>query len=328
MKEFNIFKFLSIESKETIHSQFIASILQADGKFYNLFMEQIPIKDNLKLEFKSVWIKTEVNLKSRDKTESYGRADIMIQEYTGNRRKRIIIENKIHAGEQWKQLDRYLNYINKEGVRDGIVYYLTLQGKTSNTASGKYEILSYQEHIIPWLEKVSTSDKCNELLKLMIKHYISIVNELTKYQRLLNDNEQLENVPNKDEFKTVLEHHFWQKLEEGLNEKLKEDKPIVDPRRKYSFDKIHKYYCNKKNRFERAFGLIYIIPNKESFRIQRDEKDVISYGSFNEKEWKWTESKKQIYTKKMKIDPNDSKTTMANMAEELVKEIYNSLDIK
>lgn len=81
-----------------------------------------------------------------------GRIDILIY----NKTNKVIIENKIFAGDQVNQLLRYYNY-----DKAAKLYYLTLFGTgPSEESTGKGQLkfdpnncLSYASDILQWLEK-------------------------------------------------------------------------------------------------------------------------------------------------------------------------------
>jgi len=93
--------------------------------------------------------------------------------------KLIIIENKIYAGDQEKQLQRYYDYALSKLNSDNNLFllYLTPTGKTASDYSMKLEKqdelrskgilkeISYKNDIIPWLEttiKNTTSEKVKQ----------------------------------------------------------------------------------------------------------------------------------------------------------------------
>jgi len=66
----------------------------------------------------------------------------------------IAIENKIWAGEQPDQLKRYACYLQRCHGKAGRLLYLTLDGKrAASHGVANYLRISYQEHILSWLEK-------------------------------------------------------------------------------------------------------------------------------------------------------------------------------
>ena len=67
-----------------------------------------------------------------------------------------MIENKIGAGEQADQLERYSKWMDrqKKYFKSRILIYLTPRGDEASSAHGrKYYPLSYHEDIKSWLEK-------------------------------------------------------------------------------------------------------------------------------------------------------------------------------
>ena len=88
--------------------------------------------------------KIDEDLKCKARTErtlpdNTGRVDIFISGKFGNNNDntRIIIENKIFASDQHKQIERYFNYLHKNDNNDNndnpkckkYLFYLTLEGK-------------------------------------------------------------------------------------------------------------------------------------------------------------------------------------------------------
>ncbi len=111
-----------------------------------------------------------------------GRIDL----YLYDENKAIIIENKILAPEQYKQLIRYNNYNTNAPI-----FYLTLYGDEPNSSSYKVKgknidisesvfCISYCEDIITWLEKcIRHSDFKNNYVKHAIKQYLNLIKIIT-----------------------------------------------------------------------------------------------------------------------------------------------------
>lgn len=300
-EDFNIFEKLNLTNKELIHSKFIESVLNYSEEFFNLFFSEIlTIKSEGKVtrqDFRDYKINVEHNLSSGE--EKYGRADIWIGEKSTQTlpRKRIIIENKIYAGEQPKQLDRYHNYLNDNpSERDGWLFYLTLEGKNASKNSAtqnKYHSISY-DHIKTWLEKCQKSENAGVQIKTAISQYIAILDILTvKYRHanlLLQDDSEYKGPVNskskailtEDEFYAALEYKFWMRIDEAIAG------PFIEFRR-YSYDKVYKR--NVKNKIERKYGLIFQ-SSQSSFRISVDKAGNLSIcsGSFDTKDNKWNKS--------------------------------------
>lgn len=187
-ENFNIFKILQLEASEVrLHSTFLAELLNPKGShgqkevFLNLFVSSFGSKDK---DFNPVGAYTEVEKNigriSDDKTKG-GRIDILITDVKG---KHILIENKIYAADQEKQLMRYKNF-----SRLSDLFYLTLDGKPPNHIScgalieGKdYKCLSYKYDIAAWIslciKEVALTPIIRESL-IQYQHLIKYLNNQT-----------------------------------------------------------------------------------------------------------------------------------------------------
>lgn len=301
-EEFNLFEKLSLTNKELIHSKFIESVLNYNEEFLNLFFSDIlTIKSEGKVtrqDFRNYEINTEQNLSSGE--QKYGRADIWIGEKSTQTppRKRIIIENKIYAGEQRKQLDRYNMYLNDNpSERIGWLFYLTLEGKKASKNSAtqnNYHLISYDQ-IKAWLEKCLKSNNAGIQIKSAISQYITTIKILTikyKHANLLLENDceykgpvnsESKNILNEYEFYAALEYEFWTKIDESI------DKPFVEFRR-YSYNKVLKRN-NGRKKMERKYGLIFQSGNGHvRISVDKDGNLSICSGSFDTKDNKWNNS--------------------------------------
>jgi hypothetical protein len=99
--------------------------------------------------------------------------DILIKDDEGNV---IIIENKIYAGEQHKQLSRYRN-----AFPEAQLFYLTLFGDFSvhEDSNVNYKTLSYQMDIIGWLEECRKVSVDIPIVRESISQYIFLLKKLT-----------------------------------------------------------------------------------------------------------------------------------------------------
>lgn len=188
MSDYNIFKVLKLERKETIHSAMIAAIASHDSQSRKAFFQMLKEKAFEKeinclmdsIDFDSDkdghWINTEVVLEKARKKEDWGRADIWI----GTNKKdgtqppyRLIIENKIDADFQYRQLRKYFRYLNEPLRQFAGLFVLCVRNdedfkRKAESAAEKfnhettpivkdkptdYAIITYRD-IIHWLEKV------------------------------------------------------------------------------------------------------------------------------------------------------------------------------
>ena len=198
-ENYNLFSILSIERYELKHSALIANLLDPEGShgcgdaFLRAFFE-IALKGTA-YPFES---------SSPDScTEHYtgpiagdtgGRIDILVKSSHYG----LIIENKIYAGDQDKQLIRYDNYGKEIFGADGyLLVYLTLYGydasKESTATKSAEEVgylrLSYAEDILRWLEQCARLAYDKPLVRESLNQYIRTIKQLT-YQDMNEENIQ------------------------------------------------------------------------------------------------------------------------------------------
>lgn len=185
-ERFNIFSILVLHDSEVrLHSNLISELLNSKGthghkdNFLKLFVDVL----NNKIENK-IWMNTEMSTSkvevhtgfiNSDNTEG-GRIDILVED---DKKNAIIIENKIWAGDQEKQLLRYHKYGIKTYSKF-LLIYLTLDGNlpSEQTTGDKlddtqYICISYKTDIINWLEKCLKIDSINQIVKNIIIQYIN-----------------------------------------------------------------------------------------------------------------------------------------------------------
>ncbi|RYE59132.1 MAG: hypothetical protein EOP48_01870, partial [Sphingobacteriales bacterium] len=194
-ENFNIISLLNLEYDEArLHSRFIAGLLNPCGKhgkkalFLQLFLQAAnlpPIAGNLLLDAK-VYVEEHIGAITQDWMEG-GQIDIVIKIPHDIV---IVIENKINAGDQKHQLIRY-----KNRYPNSYLLYLTKFGtwpstySTHDQASGrkivdfegdpKHLLISYEEHILAWLESCSREATRQSLLRENIFQYITTVKKIT-----------------------------------------------------------------------------------------------------------------------------------------------------
>jgi hypothetical protein len=175
---FNIFDVLRIRGDEGFHSRFLSMLLDPKGihskgkNFLESFLHITGNGDFFGLVDDTIIVKTE-------ETVPDGRIDITINNVkTG---KRILIENKIYAGDQPQQLQRY-----HAVYPDAHILYLTLDGKDADKDSAgdvKYQRISYTGDILLWLEDCQKWTAEGSSLWGAIRQYTRIVRELTGQSR-------------------------------------------------------------------------------------------------------------------------------------------------
>ncbi len=199
---FNIFDILNLRADEKKHSAFIAELLNPQGShgfgdtFLRAFIDKVDcLKD---WEFNSARAKIQLELPIgciNDICTEGGFIDIWIE----SQDRAIIIENKVYACDQKKQLLRYRNYAKKlvklKKLSDYRLIYLTLENREASDYStdkqleeGKdYFIIGYPSEILQWLECCVSESSCNSKVSGVIMQYVNMVKNLT-HQDMLPEN--------------------------------------------------------------------------------------------------------------------------------------------
>ena len=182
-EDFNIFRVMGLQNDEVhTHSAMIAALLDpnqshgAKETFLNLFVEQIKILNEYVGKIRTATVDTErpIGVLSNDKE-------------TG-KKVLIVIENKIFAGDQNKQICRYINYAQEvkknNDYSEFFIFYLTLSGddpsKNSTNGLKEYHTLSYKSDIFNWLEKCLEKTYDRPLVRETIIQYKNLIASLTQ----------------------------------------------------------------------------------------------------------------------------------------------------
>jgi hypothetical protein len=197
-ENFNVFRVLKIHSDEVrMHSALLGELLNPHAShgqkdvFLKLFIEQYNKVGSTNLHINNfntheAQVDIEKHIGAKTEIEG-GRIDILI---TDNKGKKIIIENKIYAGDQEHQLVRYFKHDETSNL-----CYLTLDGKAPNDESikytnpktkqveidltGKFVQLSYEHDILNWLEQCLKEAVKHSMLRETIAQYINLIKFLT-----------------------------------------------------------------------------------------------------------------------------------------------------
>lgn len=179
---FNIFKIVGVNHYENTHSGILAEFLNPKGThglkhaFLEAFiaeLQEIPkYKQIADFDVRNATIQTEVQTGD-------GRIDILI---TDNKKNAIVIENKIYAIDQPEQLKRYKEYAEDKYNKNYRILFLTLYGSDASEDSSEgveYTRVSYEKHIIDWLEKCVLLSARFPLVRETIYQYINHLKTLT-----------------------------------------------------------------------------------------------------------------------------------------------------
>ena len=170
---FNIFSVLRAESDEVnLHSRFLAALLDhrksSDAPMRNLadFLQSVVGIKDFRLEDAAV------------ERERYG-IDILIRNPSS--REAVVIENKLRAQDQSRQLARYAERMESDGYREPCLLYLTLDGRSPDEGSADsrdVKPVSYRE-TVPWLERCQERAYNDPALRESVAQYIHLIRKLT-----------------------------------------------------------------------------------------------------------------------------------------------------
>jgi hypothetical protein len=187
---FNVFRLCGVDHYETMHSKILAEFLSPQGSHGQgeCFLEAFSGKLKEWFRFdgsftKAATVSTEITEYIKD--ERIGRVDIILEDKTT--KSACIIENKIYAGEQPDQLDRYAKWLEKEraGWKTSLIF-LTLNGKAAWSIKDcrHYERLAYVAQssnvprLIDWI--AACCDKVSGNLKSAFEQYRDLVINLAE----------------------------------------------------------------------------------------------------------------------------------------------------
>ena len=242
-ENYNLFSILNIERYELKHSALIANLLDPKGShgcgdaFLRAFFE---------IALKGTAYPFESSTPPNSYTEYYtgpiagdtgGRIDILVKSSHYG----LIIENKIYAGDQDKQLTRYDNYGKETFGADGyLLVYLTLYGydasKESTATKSAEEVgylrLSYAKDILLWLKECVRLADNKPLVRESLNQYIRTIKQLT-YQDM--NQEDIQKI-----IDLAVDHP-----EVVATLSSKRDAIAQGIRKKYIFDKLKEYADQK-----------------------------------------------------------------------------------
>lgn len=249
-RDFNIFTILDRERDETkSHSRFLGELLSPQGShglkelFLQIFISHLNKQANVNFTADDTSF---VDIEKSAPWQGYGgRIDIRIE--TPNAI--VIIENKIDAGDQPKQLERYYNYSieHKPKSKEVFLIYLTLDGsEPSEQSLGSLspEIvhsLSYKVFIKDFLDSCIVASSPYPLIQHTIVQYKHLIEKITggsfnmatleEVTKLIDSQDKLSAAlllaQATELARNQLELKFWEELEQKLRFKLKHDPNIT-----------------------------------------------------------------------------------------------------
>lgn len=244
--DFNIFRLLSEERYEIAHSRMLEELLSPDGshgqnslfldRFLSLLHSRAPdeIPSAVVAQPNDQW-----RVQREKDTGRFGRLDLVISNPA--HRLLIVIENKIDAGDQDRQLLRYFQWLDEQ--RDysyKTLIYLTPDGRespdkwSSDSSGAEYMCLSYVRDIVGWLDECLSEVGAVNVRECLVQ-YRSTVAGLTG-DSMDTNKELLDFLADKDNIEIVLEiaEHaeqvkdrlqtvFWMRLHEIIAHRLESE---------------------------------------------------------------------------------------------------------
>jgi len=177
---FNIFETINLGKNELFHSKMISFLLNPKKShnkgtlFIKKFLYIVNIND---FPLNNIKVETEKYIGNIDKKySSGGRIDIEVSDRKTGRK--IIIENKIYANDQYNQLRRYRNY-----DKNVHIIYLTLFGKDASSKSvginKDYFPMSYNIDILKWINECISISIDNPIVKETLIQYKKLIEKIT-----------------------------------------------------------------------------------------------------------------------------------------------------
>lgn len=277
---FNIFSMLRQDTDEVhLHSRFIYELLNPQGshEMGSVFLEAFLASFGSEFLIDDCVVQRE-----------YKNIDILLT----NGRQALVLENKIHAADQPKQLVRYYKDMRREGYEDVQIVYLTLYGdppgaeSAGNLDESIITTLSYKSDIIAWLDSCVEIAQPYPPVREVIVQYRRLVEALTgqasgrqimDIQALINDQDHLKAAiavkQALQQTQIEVQYQFWMALEERL---IAEGYDITEY---WKYDKrtVDGYY----RKGSRRYGLLFSLPDvmdQELVAFFVGVQDVLFYG--------------------------------------------------
>lgn len=240
-ENFNIFSVLRMQNDEVgLHSRFIGELLNPKGShdqsglFLKLFIQEIGLRNEYtesQINNASVLIEENIGGISED-YETGGRIDLVIK-FPDSKRE-IVIENKIWAVDQPKQLWRY-----RQQYPNAYLVYLTpfvkepSKESLKNIALNQIICITYKTHIINWINNCVKESVNLPLIREVLNHYLNTINAITNQSNnhamsqdiikiILNSKENIDAAlnleKNQDQWKDQLITQFFQRISQKLSE--------------------------------------------------------------------------------------------------------------
>ena len=297
-EQFNVFSILGVEADEVrTHSAFLVDLLNPQGShrqgdaFQKLF---------LKVALNHSGPDPEPFQVRKEASTDQGQIDILLE----NKEACIVIENKIYAGDQDRQMKRYSQYATSKQKDQVKLVYLTLDGSPpsekslDNLPEDSVKRLSYSGDIINWLEECMKLQEVQRVspIREIVFQYRDLLKELTRQStntrysmeltKLLKTDKNYELIPQLEqallELKVQTQLEFWKELANIITKEVDKSGIHDNQEKEASEDNIrHYYHEGRKNRlyFGTTFKLNSFWKQTEiAIRVQLEEDGLVDYG--------------------------------------------------
>ena len=310
-EDFNVFSILGVQSNEvTTHSALLAELLNPQGSHHqgSLFLElflkmclQGRRTGDSDYAFEGEVLR--VFRVGAEVATDQGRIDILLEKDDAC----IIIENKIYAADQDRQLNRYYQYALGKKIKGEnriILIYLTLDGSEpgeyslGNLEREKVLCISYREHIKGWLEECMKTEEVQRIapIREILFQYRNLLNDLTgqptnrryvmELVTLLKEENNYELIKSLNaalcELQTQLQLKFWKELEAQLKVKEIHRCENQNQDNEATKESIRNYYEQKRG--SKGLGLTFSLPELSGkpldigLRVELESYGWIFYG--------------------------------------------------
>jgi len=235
-ESFNLFTVLRSGSDEVnLHSRFLHALLdhRTGGQRRNL----AAFLALLKRKYPELGDVASLDVEKADIHREKKDIDLLINDSEHA----LVIENKIYAGDQPKQLDRYYKALEPQSLTRHVVY-LTLDGREPSSGSKgnvpdeKLSCVSYVD-LLPWLERCHELASEDPALRSSVAQYCQLLRELTgggpgvkqmyEMKKIIREARSLTLARDlgkaADELFVDIVHELWEKIDAAVEEQFQDE---------------------------------------------------------------------------------------------------------
>lgn len=187
--DYNVFTLMDIERRELeTHEYMIYSILN-----YPTLRERFIESFLFNMALPKSFVREQWTVDREYDIGKYGRLDLFFKPI-GHSKKCVVVELKIDAWDQERQIKRYEDYVRKHGYEAYRIIYLTLDGRDPEEQS--YDGMehprwlvrkSFGEDVVGWLENCIEICQSNNVDAGFIQQYKILLEKLTREEKMEND---------------------------------------------------------------------------------------------------------------------------------------------